>query len=88
MFRDSQPSYLAWDCLYLPLAQLDKHCTWIPGLKGEGFSCSYKHGKERFFKKTAWSSHYGTVEMNPTKNHEVASSIPGLAQWVKGLALP
>jgi len=33
------------------------------------------------------SSHRGAVEMNPTRNHEVASSIPGLAQWVKDPAL-
>ena len=30
----------------------------------------------------------GTAETNPTRNREVAGSVPGLVQWVKGLALP
>ena len=36
----------------------------------------------------AGSSYRGTVEMNPTRNHEVVVSISGLAQCVKDLALP
>ena len=34
------------------------------------------------------SSHCVAIEMNLTRNHEVTSSIPGLTQWVKDLALP
>ena len=33
------------------------------------------------------SSQFGAAEMNPTRNHEVAGLIPGLAQWVKDLVL-
>ena len=32
----------------------------------------------------AMSSHHGAAEMDPTRNREVAGSILGLSQWVKG----
>ena len=39
--------------------------------------------------KREWgSSRHGAAETNPTRNHEVAGSIPGLAHRVKDLALP
>ena len=39
-------------------------------------------------KQMLWSSHCGSLETNLTSVHEVAGSIPGLAQWVKDLLLP
>ena len=35
----------------------------------------------------SWSSCCGAVEMNPTRNHEVVSLFPDLAQRVKDPAL-
>ena len=34
------------------------------------------------------SSHRGSLVTNPSRNHEVAGLIPGLAQWVEDPALP
>ena len=54
-------------------------------LKNDTNELIYK--TEFIYKTEAGSFHYGAVEMNPTSNHEVAGSIPGLAQWAKALAL-
>ena len=44
-------------------------------------------GSKKRFKKKERRSRRGAAEMNPTRNHDVLGCIPGLAQWVKDLAL-
>ena len=66
-------------------------CTWggvhVPTQVGVYLclcTCRTMHG----IKDPVRSSHCGTVKTNLTRKHEVAGSIPGLAQWVTDLALP
>ena len=54
--------------------------------KAESGECEARRLEIR--RKQRRSSPRGTIEVNPTRNHEVVSLIPGLAQWVKDLVLP
>ena len=62
----------------------DSDSIFIPANQRiEESSCKY-----RYKIKTIRSSCLGEVETNPTRNHEVEGSTPGLTQKVKDLALP
>ena len=45
-------------------------------------------GENFDIKKSLWSSVVAQWLTNPARNHEVAGSVPALAQWVNDPALP
>ena len=53
------------------------------------WGCNGSDGKRySWFKIHSKSFCHGAAKMNPTRNHEVSGSIPGLTQWVKDPVLP
>ena len=67
-----------WKTVWRFLIKLKIELPFDPGIPLLGI---YPE-KTRTQKDTCRSSHCGAVETNLTRNHEVASLIPGLTQWV------
>ena len=72
---------------HLPQQQEGLHkCATCASVLGRGRRW-WCYSRTEVKKVQSGSSHGGSVEMNPTSSHENTGSIPGLAQWVKDLAL-
>ena len=72
------------------LSSTDFSSTYLNAKRVDIYNNNHKALKALvwFFKIIDWSSHRGSAETNLTSTHKDTGLIPGLAQWVKDLALP
>ena len=89
---DSEPHSLARTSEIVIILQFVGHSAGGVGLEYTVFCSSYLSHCGFFFefldvKNLLWTSHCSSVVPNLTSIHEDIGSIPGLAQWVKHLAL-